>query len=153
MRLTHNANEPVNVYAVPRQACSLCALAYGQVWLAGDPNNPHYLYYSKKGQPESFGPQNYIPVSTPDDPINVVIDWRGTLIVGTLKTWKIIVGGAQPYAQPTGSVHGIIARGGWTEVEGAIFYRAADGLREFSGADGVYKTLPIEWIYLSLIHI
>lgn len=147
LRLQHNQGEPVNVYAVPRQPCNLCAMAYDQVWLAGDPNNPHYLYYSKKGLPENFGPQNYIPVSTPDDPINAVINWRGTLIVGTLKTWFIIVGGAQPYAQPTGSTHGIIAQQAWVEVEGAIWYRAADGLREFTGADGVYKSLPIEWIY------
>ena len=147
LRLPHDMGEPVTAYAVPRQPCSLCAYAYNQVWLAGDPNNPHYLYYSKKGLPENFGPQNYIPVSTPDDPINAVINWRGTLIVGTLKSWFIIVGGAQPYAQPTGSQHGIIAQQGWTEVEGAIWYRAADGMREFTGADGAYKTLPIEWIY------
>ena len=147
IRLQHNIGEPVNVYAVPRQACNLCAFAYNQVWLAGDPNNPHYLYYSKKGLPESFGPQNYIPVSTPDDPINAVINWRGTLIVGTLKSWFIIVGGPSPYPQPTGSVHGIVAQQGWIEVEGAIYYRAADGWREFSGADGVYKTLPVEWIF------
>ncbi len=147
LRLQHNANEQVNVYAVPRQACNLCALAYNQMWLAGDKNNPHYLYFSKKGQPESFAPQNYIPVSTPDDPINAVINWRGTLIVGTLKSWFIIVGGAQPYAQPTGSVHGIIAQGGWCEVEGAVFYRSTDGWREFTGADGVYKTLMVEWVF------
>lgn len=147
LRLQHNQGEPVNVYAVPRQACNLCAIAYNQVWLAGDPNNPHYLYYSKKGLPENFGPQNYIPVTTPDDPINAVINWRGTLIVGTLKSWFIIVGGASPYAQPTGSVHGIIASNGWCEVEGAIWYRATDGIREFSGADGAYKTLPVEWIF------
>jgi hypothetical protein len=147
LRLQHNQGEPVSVYAVPRQPCSLCAEAYGQVWLAGDVNNPNNLYYSKKGLPENFGPQNYIPVSTPDDIINAVINWRGTLIVGTLKTWKIIVGGAQPYPQTTGSVHGIVARNGWIEVEGAVYYRAADGWREFTGADGVYKTLPIEWIF------
>jgi hypothetical protein len=147
LRLMHNQGEPVNVYAVPRQPCNLCALAYDQAWLAGDPNNPHYLYYSKKDQPENFGPENYIPVGSPDYPINAVINWRGTLIVGTLATWWIIVGGAQPYAQPTGSQHGIVAQQGWIEVEGAVWYRAADGLREFTGADGVYKTLPVEWIY------
>ena len=147
LRLQHNQGEPVNAYAVPRQPCNLCAIAYNQAWLAGDVNNPHYLYYSKKGLFENFGPQNYIPVSTPDDPINAVINWRGTLIVGTLKSWFIIVGGPSPYAQPTGSVHGIIAQNGWVEVEGAIWYRAADGLREFTGSDGRYMTLPIEWIY------
>jgi len=147
VRLQHNQGEQVNVYAVPRQPCNLCAIAYDQMWLAGDPNNPHYLYFSKKGLPENFGPQNYIPVTTPDDPINAVINWRGTLIVGTLKTWFIIVGGSSPYPQPTGSEHGIVAQQGWTQVEGAIWYQAADGLREFTGADGIYKSLPVEWIF------
>lgn len=148
LRLMHNQGEPVNVYAVPRQPCNLCATAYNQVWLAGDPNNPHYLYFSKPGLPENFGPQNYIPVGTPDAPINAVINWRGTLFVGTSKTWWIIPG-SQRAPQPTGSVHGIVAQGGWIEVEGAIWYRAADGLREFTGAEGVYKSLPIEWIYIN----
>ncbi len=147
LRLQHNAGEPVSSYAIPRQPCTLCAIAYGRVWLAGDPNNPHYLYYSKQGQPEQFGPQNYIPVSSPDDPIVTVINWRGTLICGTLKSWWIIVGGASPRAQPTGAQHGIVASQGWVEIEGAIMYQAADGLRQFSGADGVYKSLPVEWLY------
>lgn len=147
LRLQHNAGEPVNVYSIPRQPCNLCALAYGQIWLAGDPNNPNYLYFSKKGYPENFGPQNYIPVSSPDDPIMAVINWRGTLVVGTLKSWFIIVGGAEPYAQATGSQHGIVASDGWTIVEGAIWYRAADGWRAFTGAEGAYKTLPVEWLF------
>jgi hypothetical protein len=129
LRLQHNAGEQVNIYAIPRQPCTLCAIAYGQVWLAGDPNNPHYLYYSKNGMPEQFGPQNYIPVSSPDDPIMAVIDWRGTLICGTLKSWWIIVGGSQPRPQPTGSQHGIVASQGWAEVEGSIYFQAADGIR------------------------
>ena len=93
LRLQHNAGEPVNVYAVPRQPCNLCALAYDQVWLAGDKNNPHYLYYSKKNQPENFGPEDYIPVGSPDFPIVIVVNWRGTLFVATTQTWWSIVGG------------------------------------------------------------
>lgn len=147
VRLQHNVGEPVNVYSVPRAPCNLCALAYGQVWLAGDKNNPHYLYFSKRGLPESFSPAAYIPVGSPSDPINAVINWRGTLFVGTLSTWYQIIGGAQPYAQPTGSKHGVIAQQGWCQTESAIWYRAADGLREFQGADGRYMSLPIEQIY------
>lgn len=145
--LQHNAGEPVVVTTLPRQACNLAAIAYGQVWVAGDPNNPGYLYYSKRGYPESFGAQNYINVSSPSDPINAVINWRGTLYVGTLTTWYIIQGGTNPNPQPTGSQHGIIARQGWIQTESAIWYRAADGLREFRGSEGTYMTLPVEWMY------
>ena len=154
IQLQHNAGEQIQVNSQPRIACDLCADAYGQTWLAGDGNHPNYLYYSKKGLYENFPPQNYIQVGTPDSPIMAVINWRGTLVVGTLTTWWIIRGGGLP-PQPTGSQHGIVAKGAWTEVEGAIWYLAADGLREFTGADGVYKSLPIEWVYrnqpLSLI--
>jgi hypothetical protein len=147
LRLQHNAGEPVNVYAVPRQPCNLCALAYDQVWLAGDKNNPHYLYYSKKNQPENFGPEDYIPVGSPDFPIVIVVNWRGTLFVATTQTWWLIVGGAQPYPQPTGSIHGAVASEGWTQDEGGVGFRSADGWRRFGGADGAYVTLPVEFLF------
>lgn len=147
VRLKHNAGEPVQAFSIPQQPCDLCALAYGQMWVAGDPNNPHFLYYSKPGYPENFGPQNYIPVSQPSDPIMAVINFRGTLFVATLTTWYQIVGGASPYAQPTGSKHGLVAKGGWTQTESAIWYQAIDGIRAFRGADGMYMTLIIEWLY------
>ncbi len=151
LRLQHNAGEPVQVNSIPRQPCNLCALSTsgGQliVYLAGDPNNPNYLYYSKNGFPENFSPAARIPVSAADDPIMAVINWRGTIVCATLKTWYIIVGGASLYAQPTGAAHGLISQQGWCLVEGAIAFRAADGIRMFTGADGVYMTLPVEWIF------
>lgn len=148
VRLQHNVGEPVVAEAIPRQPCNLCAVAYDRVWLAGDKNNPHYLYYSKAMLPENYGPQNYIPVGTPSDPIMALVNWRGTLYVATQQTWYVIVGGgAAPYAQPTGSTHGVIAQHGWTLAESSIWYRASDGLRAFTGADGKYMSLPIEWIY------
>lgn len=148
LRLEHNAGEQISATSVPRQPCNLCALAYGLVWLAGDQNNPHYLYRSKPGYPENFSPADYMPVSSPDDAIMAVINWRGTLVVATLKTWYIVANGAT-VPQPTGAAHGLVATGGWCLVEGAIFYRAADGWRVFEGADGVYTTLPVEWIFRS----
>lgn len=151
LRLQHNAGEPVQVNSLPRVHCNLCALSNSGgvqvVWLAGDPNNPNYLYYSKASFPENFSPAARIPVSEADDPIQAVINWRGTIVVATLKTWYTIVGGAQPYAQPTGAAHGLVAQQAWAWVDGAIWFRASDGLREFSGADGVYQTLPVEWLY------
>jgi len=152
LRLQHNAGEPVIAYSLPRVKCNLCALinlpgGNTQVLLAGDPNNPNYVYYSKPGQPENFGPQNYVKTQSSDETVMAIINWRGTPIMGTNKTWYTFVGGAQPYLQPTGSQHGIVAVGGWAEVEGAVWFRSSDGLREFTGADGVYKSLPIEWVY------
>ena len=147
LRLQHAAGEPVQVFSVPAQPVDLVELAYGQLWWAGDPNNPHYLYYSKPEYPENVGPQNYISVSQPSDPIMAVINFRGTLFVATLTTWYQIIGGQTPYAQPTGSKHGLVAKHGWCRTESAIFYQSVDGVRLFRGADGAYLTLPVEWIY------
>lgn len=146
-RLTHVAGEQVQVFSVPQEPCDLVAEAYGQLWVAGDQLNPHYLYYSKKGYPENFGPQRYIPVGTPASPIMAVINWRGTLYVATLTTWYQIVPGNPPYPQSTGSTHGLVSKRGWTKSESAIWYEAIDGIREFRGSDGPYRTLPIEWVY------
>ncbi len=146
-RLTHAAGEQVQVFSVPQQPCDLVAEAYGQLWVAGDKLNPHYLYYSKKGFPENFGPQRHIPVGTPQSPIMAVINWRGTLYVATLTTWYQIVPGNPPYAQSTGSTHGLVSRRGWAKAESAVWYEAIDGIREFRGSDGPYRTLPIEWVY------
>jgi hypothetical protein len=147
LRLAHNAGEPLNVYSIPRAHCSLAALAYGQVWLAGDSNNTHYLYFSKKGYPESFSPAAYLPVGSAGQAITALVNWRGTLFVRTTVTWWQIVGGAQPYAQPTGCQHGGPGVTGWTETDSSIFNRAPDGLRDFRGAEAVYMSLPVEFIY------
>jgi hypothetical protein len=147
LRLQHNAGEPVNVYSVPRVHCNISALAYGQVWLAGDPNNSHYLYFSKKGFPESFSPAAYIPVGSAGQAITALVNWRGTLFVRTTVTWWQIVGGAQPYAQPTGCQHGGPGMMGWTETDSSIFNRAPDGIRNFVGANASYMSLAIEFIY------
>lgn len=145
-RLQHNAGEPVYVYSLPRVACNLCAIAYNMVWLAGDKNNPNFLYFSKPGLPENYGPQNYIEVGSANHPIMIVVNWRGTLFVATTKTWWIIVGPTQQ-PQPTGSIHGAISSEGWTQSEGGIWYRALDGYRKLTGADGVYMTLPVEFLF------
>lgn len=152
VRLQHNAGEQVQVNSTPRTFCNLCCavnLPGGatQVLVAGDKSNPHRVYYAKPGQPENFGPENYVDSSSPDDPVMALINWRGTGLVATQNTWYIFVGGAQPYLQPTGAAHGMIAEQGWCLVEGEVAFRAADGWRFFSGADGKYMTLPVEWIF------
>jgi hypothetical protein len=142
--------EPVQVYSLPGVSCPLAALAYNQLWRAGDPNNPHYLYFSPVGYPENCPPQNYIPVGSPSDPITVLVNWRGNLFVSTLSTWYQIypgLNGGIPYAQSTGSTRGCVASYGWTLIEGEIWYQAADGIRAFRGVEGAYQTLLIEWLY------
>jgi hypothetical protein len=148
VRLSHETDEPVYVYSLPEQSCDIIAVASnGQIYMAGDKNNPHFLYYTKPGYPENAGPQNYIQAGSPDDPIMIVAKYRGNIVVATKQTWYQLVQGQKPYLAPTGSRHGCIAKHGWCLVEGAIWFLAIDGLREFRGADGQYVSLPIEWIF------
>jgi hypothetical protein len=154
IQLSHDLGEQVQVFSLPAVPCNLAVLAYGQVWLAGDPNNPHLLYYSNPdpngqsaGLPENFSPANYIPVSSPSDPIMALINFRGSLLVATLTTWYLVSPGSPPIAQPTGSKHGLIANFGWCQTENAIWYLSSDGIRTFTGSDGPYQSLPIEWVW------
>ena len=151
LRLQHNAGEQVQANSIPRVACNLCCLinlpgGVTQVLLAGDSNNLARIYFSKPGQPENFGPEDYVDLPLSNDAVMGLINWRGTPIVGTLNTWYIYVGGAKPYLQPTGAAHGM-ASSSWCLVEGEVVYLSQDGLRAFSGADGQYMTLPVEWMF------
>ena len=143
----HSLGELVRASSLPAQPLYLAAIAYGLHWMAGDPNNPHYLYYTNPGYPENAGPQNHIPVGTPSDPIVAVIQTRGVLFVETLSTWYQIYPGNPPYAQSTGAKHGSPASFGWAIGENEVWTQAIDGIRSFRGTDAPYRSLIIEWLY------
>jgi hypothetical protein len=147
IQLPHPAGDPVNVYSIPGQPLNLATLAYGQVYMAGDQNNPHYLYYTPVGQPQYCPPQNYIAIGTPADPITAVINFRGILFVRTYSTWYQVSPGNPPTYQSTGSKHGSPANFDWCLTERGIFYQGWDGIRFFVGADSNYMSLIIEWLY------
>lgn len=147
LRIQHNAGEPVICYSTPRSFCDICCLGNdGTVYLAGDKNNPQRIYRSKPNNPEAFGPQFYTDIPSSDDAVMGIINWRGTIVAATLKTFYLLPGGnARPV--PTGAAHGLVAKQGWTLSEGGIQFQASDGMRFFTGADGNYMTLPVEWIF------
>lgn len=146
--LSHAIGEPVQAFSQPAIACNLAASGYGQTWLAGDPNNPHYLYYTPKGYPENCPPQNYIPSpGGPSDPISAVYNFRGTIFVRTYSSHYQVFPGSPPYMQSTGSKHGSPASFDWCITENEIWEQAFDGIRSFRGSDGPYRSLIIEWLY------
>jgi hypothetical protein len=150
VQLPHASGELVVSYSYPAQPVYLAAAAYNQLWMAGDPNNPHLLYYTPVGFPENCPPQNYIPVGdSPSDPITAVVNTQGVLFARTLSTWKRIFPGNPPYPQSTGSQHGSPASFDWCVTENEIWYQSWDGIRTFKGTDGPYRSLAIEWLYRS----
>ena len=135
----------------PNTPMNLSAIAFDQAFLAGDPNNPHILYYSRTYAPETFPSENFIEVGTPDAPIMALIVLRGFLYVFTTKTvWQIFGGqGATPVPVPTGVMHGLVASWAWAASENVVYYLSYDGVYVFTGSGSQYLTQNTEWIWTS----
>jgi hypothetical protein len=142
---------PITATTRPQMPMNLCAIAFDQAFLAGDPNNPHVLYYSRTYAPETFPSENFIEVGTPDSPIMALVVLRGFLYVFTTKTvWQIYGGsGATPVAIPTGVMHGMAASFAWACSENVVYYLSYDGVYAFTGSGSQYLTQNTEWIWTS----
>lgn len=147
----HSIGVPVAAEAIYGQPCNITAIGYNAAWLAGDPNNPHFLYYSTNFSPECFGSPNFIEVGTPNDPIMAIIPFQGSLYVGTQQHWYVVAPGTQtggvPTVYPTTAVHGVMSIAGWVTTESEIWHVAIDGIRTFSGGGSVYRTQEIEFLF------
>lgn len=145
----HSNGETVTATARPRRPMNLMAMAFDKAWLAGDPDNPHVLYYSKPFRPESFPPQNFIEVGTPDSPIMFMVALKGLLYVFTTKTVYQVLGAGStvPIIIPTGVMHGAVSNFGWVASEGVIYYTSYDGVYAFQGASSPYLSAATEWIW------
>src|SRR6185437_15476938 len=146
---THNIGEPIYAPSKPATAMRLAAAAYNRMWLAGDPNNPHILYYSNLYAPESFGVQNFIEVGVPSEPIMALVFFRGVLFVFTTATvyYIVAVGAHIPDPVKTGVSHGLAASFAWVATEAVVYYLGVDGVYAFTGADSNYTSEPVEWIF------
>jgi hypothetical protein len=133
----------------PQMPMNLMAIAFDKAWLAGDPNNPHVLYYSTTFQPETFPVENSLEIGTPDAPIMALIELQGLLFVFTTKrVYEILgAGSAVPTVIPTGVKHGMAAQFAWCAAEGVIYYLSYDGIYAFQGGQSTYMTEPVEWIW------
>ena len=148
---SHAIGESVQATAQYGTPVSGMIQAYGQMYYWGDPNNPHYLYYSAGNAPQAVGSASYIEVGTPDDPITVVDKIGGNLYVSTRKFWWAIAPGTnssgKPTVYPTKAKHGCVAPQGYVATDKGFFYQAVDGIRFFSGGSGEYLTQNLEFIF------
>lgn len=148
---THQPGELVSATAKYGQPMNIMAQGYSQMWFAGDPNNPHYLYFSTAYNPQAVGSANYIEVGTPDDPITAIVQLKGNLYVSTQKFWWAIAPGTNqgtpPTVYPTAAKHGCVAPLGYIVTEEGIFYQAIDGIRFFAGGASAYLTQEQEFIF------
>lgn len=147
----HLNSEPVTATAVYGQPVTIMTQAFGQMWFAGDPNNPHYLYWSNGNNPQGLSSASWVPVGSPDDPITAIVQLKGNLYVSTGKYWWAVSPGAQtgqqPTVYPTVAKHGCVATGGYAVTEQGIYYQAIDGIRFFAGGASEYLTQEQEFIW------
>ena len=149
---THAIGEPVSATAQYGKPCTIMAQAFNQFWLAGDTNNPNYLYFSASNNPQAWSSAAYVQVSTPDDTITVVVGYKGNLYVSTVKGgWFAVAPGsnqnASPTVYPTACKHGCVAPLGWVATEEMIFFQSQDGIRGFAGGASSYLSQEIEFLF------
>lgn len=147
----HLGSEVVSGNTIPNTPMNLMCIAFNTVFLAGDPNNPHILYYSKKFNGESFPPQNQVEVGKPDDPIMGIVKFGDSLVyVKTLsKIYSLFYpdGATQPQLYQTRELeYGLVANFGWAVGNGNLYYQASDGIRKFRGGASELMTLPVDWL-------
>jgi hypothetical protein len=147
----HAIGEPITATAKYGQPVTIMATAFNQFYFAGDTNNPNYLYFSGSSLPQAVSSAAYVQVSTPDDPITAIVQFKGALYVSTVKAWWQIAPGTtqnpSPTVYPTACKKGCVAPLGFIVTEQAIFYQAIDGIRAFAGGASEYLTQDVEFIW------
>jgi hypothetical protein len=64
-----------------------CAVEFqGHIFLCNDPAHPDYLWYSKRFQPESFPPDQFLKIGDPSDPLLSMISLTGVIGIFTYIT-------------------------------------------------------------------
>lgn len=101
-----------------------------QAWIFHDPDNPHYLWRSKRFRPESVPTENFIEIGNADDPIQMCVPQVGLLGVFTRKTKFRIIGSelAGYVDQEAISKRGTPAGLGVTATERGALFVARDGI-------------------------
>lgn len=74
----------------PPPECNWGCIFNETMFLLGDPDFPHYLYFSKRLRPESV--TEFIEIGNADDPLTVAVAISGVLGVWTRKTKYRVVG-------------------------------------------------------------
>lgn len=141
LQFSHVAGESVEVDALTAQPCYASCTAFDQVFVAGDPNNPHVLYQSKSGYPESFpiidalGNAHSINVGTPSNGIQNLVEFRGQILcmnVNSLFEVAVIDGIMFSPAEVPGS-RGLVSPWAWCQSDNEVWILATDGVYSWDG--------------------
>lgn len=152
----NDPSETVEITSAARVSCDLIAQVGDSLFLAGDPNNPHYLYQSKPGRPDAWpveldeiGVVHQIPVSSSSDPIHGITEWQGGVLCMCEKSLYIVKlwQGTMQKPQLLPYPHGLIAKHAWTKADQTIWYLSSDGIYEIRGYQPIKRSEPINFIF------
>lgn len=149
----YHAGDTVEVDALIAQPGYLAISAFDAAFVAGDPNNPHVLYMSKPGRPESFPVGNSINVGTPANAIVNLTEFRGQILCFTREgLFEIAVSQGQmssPAAAPT--TRGLIAPWAWCKTDDEVWWLANDGIYSYDGATVTKRSDAIDRMFRGYI--
>ena len=154
----HADGDTISVDAIAGQPCNLAANVGDCVVVAGDPNNPHMLYKSKSGSPESFpvgadaaGAVTNIGAGTPSNGIVNLCEFRGQLAcmnVSALFEVPVIMGSLLTPTRVADK--GLVAQSAWCKTETELWYLSTDGVWSWDGGSLRKRTEAIDPIFHSM---
>jgi hypothetical protein len=136
--------------------CTLALTAFESIFLAGDANNPNFLYQSKPNQPESFpviqattGIIQTLSVGTPSNPINGITDYGNAVICLNSEAIYVVPIFQNQMQQPvkTPARHGLIVRRVFIKASNEIWYLSYDGIYVYAGGEEKWMTEPLDPLF------
>jgi hypothetical protein len=122
--------------------------------IAGDPNNPHYIYRTKGDQPEAVavtpadGSVAVVAAGTPSNPIKDLCVFRGQIVslnLYSLFETLILDGSLVQPVQVTN--RGVVGRRAWCQTDTEIWFLAVDGVYSWDGGNLRKRSEAIDNIF------
>ena len=120
----------------PPPNCGYVSSPYlDRYWLCGNPDFPHYLYYTKRFQPEAVPTANYLELGTPDDPLQCFIPFGGIGIAfAHQRKYRVIGTGTTSFLpHETPGKRGTLTPTSACVGEDGVYFAAKDGIFRTTG--------------------
>src|ERR1035437_8821048 len=154
----HNVPITVEITTACAHGANIAATAFENVFVAGDPVNPHILYKCKNGRAEAFpllnmvsGAVQQLRVGSPSNPIRGITEYNGELVC--LNAANIFVVGfaanGQDMTKPTATpaTHGVVGTAAWVKADNQIWYVGPDGLYSWRGGQETLRSMAVDFMF------
>lgn len=152
----HSGTVKVTTSTVCGAACRFSAVVGESIFLAGDQNNPSYVYKCKAGKPESFpvvteatSKVNQVIVSGPSNPIHGLTEFGGECVSlnrNNLYVIRVFNGQLQAPVE-TPAQRGLLCEKAWCKADNELYYLSDDGVYAWAGGQSVKKSEQIDWFF------